>query len=743
MTFTDILTFFPSARKNGVGYVTHCPAHDDKHPSLRVGEGDDGRTLLKCFAGCETANIVAALGLTLADLFPEPIHRAGLQVGRLYQERAESDERRTRATIAGLAERKRLSEQFLLELGLRDGPGGVVIPLVDLDENHVGDRTRQYVESANPTFWDKNRERTAYHRGRQMFEKARTLGYIVFVEGESDCWTLWFHGIPAVGVPGSSMTKHILSEHVASIPRIFLSCEPDKGGTAFVASAATRLRAVGYAGEIRVLDLKTEHGVKDPSDLHIMLLAKHGTSLEQTAAFHGAWKQATEAAQLYTIESPKIPPAHHEAAPKWTLQSAAEIYREGVPPLTYDIDQLLPSEDGPAIFFGPPGSLKSYLALHAAVCSVTGEPFLGHFSVRKRPAAIYVNLDAGNRTFQRRVLKSGFHGDSLYVTSPDGYDARQLRRVFEQFPGAFIVIDAFADCFDPKSGDDQAQIMRRFIREMREIYSEHGSNGLIVDHPRRPKDGESHADYYGSIQKEATARIMWTATRLPTGSDQSEVKVKIASRKMSEGEPFEPFVARCLFGNGVVTCTYDGTMDTATGRVTQGPTDLEIIEQLLRGVPEGMSRSAIQSRTRFSRDAVLSAIKESTKIAVRGKARSARYFVPESSALLDDSPDDSNVDWKAALPNRTESFAPLDGHTITDDTLGDLPGAQSYGDPNNYADNSSWSPVSEEPATDTDSGRKGEILGELSARGYLCSRCQCHDTGYPIDGQHVCRECAG
>jgi hypothetical protein len=46
-----------------------CPAHEDREPSLSVTEGDDGRALLKCFAGCDTENIVAALGLEMKDLF--------------------------------------------------------------------------------------------------------------------------------------------------------------------------------------------------------------------------------------------------------------------------------------------------------------------------------------------------------------------------------------------------------------------------------------------------------------------------------------------------------------------------------------------------------------------------------------------------------------------------------------------------------------------------------------------------
>ena len=51
-------------------WLARCPAHEDKSPSLAIRQTDDGRCLLHCFAGCETADIVAAIGLELSDLFP-------------------------------------------------------------------------------------------------------------------------------------------------------------------------------------------------------------------------------------------------------------------------------------------------------------------------------------------------------------------------------------------------------------------------------------------------------------------------------------------------------------------------------------------------------------------------------------------------------------------------------------------------------------------------------------------------
>lgn len=61
-----------ATHKGGQGWLSHCPAHEDKTPSLSISEGHDGRALLKCFAGCTAESIVAALGLAMTDLFSDP-----------------------------------------------------------------------------------------------------------------------------------------------------------------------------------------------------------------------------------------------------------------------------------------------------------------------------------------------------------------------------------------------------------------------------------------------------------------------------------------------------------------------------------------------------------------------------------------------------------------------------------------------------------------------------------------------
>ncbi len=67
----DILAKVDNVRKTGDGqYMARCPGHDDKTASLSIGTGDNGEALVFCQAGCATAEVLAAIGLTMADLFP-------------------------------------------------------------------------------------------------------------------------------------------------------------------------------------------------------------------------------------------------------------------------------------------------------------------------------------------------------------------------------------------------------------------------------------------------------------------------------------------------------------------------------------------------------------------------------------------------------------------------------------------------------------------------------------------------
>lgn len=71
MTADALLSRVDHVKQTGTNrWIARCPGHDDRGPSLAVRELDDGRVLIHCFAGCSAHEIVAAAGISFADLFP-------------------------------------------------------------------------------------------------------------------------------------------------------------------------------------------------------------------------------------------------------------------------------------------------------------------------------------------------------------------------------------------------------------------------------------------------------------------------------------------------------------------------------------------------------------------------------------------------------------------------------------------------------------------------------------------------
>lgn len=77
MHIDQFLARLEGVRSTPAGWRAFCPAHQQPphQPSrgrtLSVAEGDNGGILIHCHAGCTAQEVVSAVGLDLADLFPE------------------------------------------------------------------------------------------------------------------------------------------------------------------------------------------------------------------------------------------------------------------------------------------------------------------------------------------------------------------------------------------------------------------------------------------------------------------------------------------------------------------------------------------------------------------------------------------------------------------------------------------------------------------------------------------------
>lgn len=56
-------------------WIARCPIHNAKGQALSIRDVD-GKVLIHCFGGCGTDEILLSIGLTVSDLFDEPLSHA-------------------------------------------------------------------------------------------------------------------------------------------------------------------------------------------------------------------------------------------------------------------------------------------------------------------------------------------------------------------------------------------------------------------------------------------------------------------------------------------------------------------------------------------------------------------------------------------------------------------------------------------------------------------------------------------
>ncbi|MGI8860334.1 MAG: hypothetical protein ACR2HO_09315, partial [Rubrobacteraceae bacterium] len=97
--------------------------------------------------------------------------------------------------------------------------------------------------------------------GLWKLEETREAGYLWLFEGESDSQTAWFHGEPALGIPGANGWKPEWAAELEGIERLYFMVEDEAGEECWKKLAATpEIRERLYRVELE--------DAKDVSELH-------------------------------------------------------------------------------------------------------------------------------------------------------------------------------------------------------------------------------------------------------------------------------------------------------------------------------------------------------------------------------------------------------------------------------------------------------------------------------------------
>lgn len=287
----DILGLFNKVKRSGDGWSALCPHHDDHSSSLSLKE-TDGMWLIHCFVGCTFDEIVQSLGVSKSIFFKS--HK-GSSSNSLMKFHA-TTQPPVGCSVEEYAKAKQLKVELLKVWQIKDvnvsGKKVMRIPYFDEDVQEVSIRYRVQLHKDNTGDnrfrWKKGSK--AYPYGVWFIYKAEQQGFIIIVEGESDCHTLWQNGLPALGLPGANTWKNEWEEKLSNIPAIYVVVEPDQGGAAVLKKfAQSPLRE-----RIRLVHLRD---AKDVSELHCKLQGKMEFNTHMQLALKEAkpWKDFQEA----------------------------------------------------------------------------------------------------------------------------------------------------------------------------------------------------------------------------------------------------------------------------------------------------------------------------------------------------------------------------------------------------------------------------------------------------------------
>ena len=265
--------------RNGHDWSALCPAHEDRKASLSVSVTEDGTILMKCHSGCNVKAIVGAIGLTMADLFPD--------IGP----------RTTRGTIVKTYD-------------YQDEAGHLLYQVVRFDPKNFRQRRP---DGKGGWLWKLGDVRRVPYRLPEIITAPRDQTVFV-VEGEKDADRLAEENILATTCAmGAGKWRPEYNEVLAGRPVVILP-DNDEPGREHAAQVELSLR--GVAASVKVVELPGLPAKGDVSDW----LGNGGTASR-------LWGLIEATPALGTDEPPAEPP---EDKPSSVDDSQAEDVAEAV-----------------------------------------------------------------------------------------------------------------------------------------------------------------------------------------------------------------------------------------------------------------------------------------------------------------------------------------------------------------------------------------------------------------------------
>lgn len=532
MHLEEVLSRIGNIRPCGEGGFTgKCPAHPDRRNSLSIREGNDGRVLLKCHAGCSVERIAGAMGLGLSDLFP------------------------ARTTGKPGEHERRITARY----PYRDATGNLRFEVVRFEPKEFRQRRP---DGRGGWAWNLKGIAPVPYRLPQLL--ANRGEKIVFIcEGEKDVEALVALGFVASTNAGGAgkwrddYNEHLAGAHVAILP------DNDSVGEEHACRIAGKLLSV--AASVRIVHLAGLPPKGDVSDW----LATGGTPEQLIAEV-----KRTPALTQETLK--KLSPVE----PLGRL--ASDIKPERV---RWLIEGFIPLGKL-TLLAGDPGQGKSLVTTELAARVSKGTSWSNGPVCRRGSVLVLSAEDSASDTIVPRLQAADADLSLIWVASVENLIAlpkeiERLENVIKRDKVRLLVIDPLNSFLGENINTHQDASVRRALAPLAALAGKTGAAVVVVFHLNKDGGREGKAALYrptGSIGFVAAARA---AFLLATNPDNPNQRV-FALLKSNLGPP-PPSWAFEVRARDFRT---DGQTITTARVEWLGPTDLSA-DDLLRTASRG------------------------------------------------------------------------------------------------------------------------------------------------------------
>lgn len=496
---------------DSTGWRGRCPAHNgESKTSLHVSEGEDGRALLFCHAGCSYRDVLAALGLDSSQKNTARSWEIRDAAGVLHAVHHRKDKGDGEKVVWW---RGPNGEKKLKDAGIRPAD----LPLYGVHDLN-GD------------------------------------GWVVVVEGEPAADALKAAGIPAVAtVTGASSTPSPEVLGALAGRKVTLWPDADEPGRSHMESIAAELN--GKALEVRWYECSHAASGDDAADHRIVADRKTdaATQMLSEAPVHEP-KTAPPLASPYSNNGSggaREGADEGSARPRLTSARFEDIPDPG--PRKYLLEGLIP-EGYPVMLHGDGGVAKSLLAMSLGMALANGGKWLGHET--GEPAGVmYLDFELDAAEQRRRVnrLVRGARMEKppelLRYMSALGYPARAAFAAAleecREHGTKLLILDSLGPAL---AGDAEAsRDVIGFYQNVLEPFRAAGISTLIIDHQSRLQGGESYQakSAFGSVFKTNLARSVIQAEA--TGREENALTVRLRQKKHNFGPMLDPFEVKLKF----------------------------------------------------------------------------------------------------------------------------------------------------------------------------------------------------